>query len=366
MTTVDGRYVAVLLGVAIPLLVAYLTRPGAKRKRLTLALALPWLLCLFFPRSSIAVTWLTGSVLALGTGAVIFAIRTAARLPVSGPRRLAAAALVGLPSAYALIALTVVVGNNQLAVVPIRIAHQWPRIGAHERAVAIEGGDGYAIRGTYAPGDGDLGVLLVHGVSDGRDRWIGWARRLRAAGAHSLRIDQRAHGRSDGAVCTYGQEERHDVTAAGRWLMTRPGVERLVVVGTSMGGGTVLAASPNLDAEALVVLAPASDYADLVASRTALLGPFAGFVLAGSAWIARGMGQTPMTEWSPRAAMSGDVPVLVFHGEADETIPIGMSRALARARRSVTLVALDRVGHDEIPQAVAETRWDAVTSFVGL
>ncbi len=365
-TSVDARFVAVLLGAALPLLGAYVVRPDAKHRRVAALLALPFVLTIPLDRSAITVTWLSGSTLCLGVEAVFHAGRLTSRQEVSRARRVASATVVVLPSIYLLVAVGIVVVNTQLAIVPARIVHQWPWVGPDERAVTLETSDGYAIRGTYAPGEGDLGVVLVHGVSDGRDRWIEWAKRLRAAGAHSLRIDDRAHGTSDGAVCTYGQRGRADVRAAARFMLRQPGVSRLALVGTSMGAGTILAASGTLEADAYVLLAPTSSYPALVRRRTALLGPFRGTVLAGSAWVARGMGQTPMMQWRPRDFMTEVRPILVFHGSADRTVPFALSRELARRHPNVQLVTLDGVGHDEIPSAVLERAWPRVAERLAL
>jgi pimeloyl-ACP methyl ester carboxylesterase len=47
-------------------------------------------------------------------------------------------------------------------------------------------------------------------------------------------------------------------------------------------------------------------------------------------------------------------PVLLFHGDADETIPIEQSRALAERLPNVELRVMPGVGHDELPAAVLD------------
>ncbi len=383
ITTADGRFVAVVLGVAVPLLAGYVARPDAKLRALFGALALPWLATLFFPRSSLAVTWLSGSALFLGAEALFYAARTTSQLATQKASRARLALLVAVPGLGALIAFGVVVVNLQMIIAPVSLAHQSPEVGADESEVAFESSDGYTLRGTFSPGDdGSVGVVLVHGIADGRDRFIPWARHLDAAGMHSLRFDLRAHGQSDGAVCTYGQRERHDVVAAVQWMHRQPGVGDVVVVGSSMGGGAVLAASQDLEANAemnaevnaeanaevnaIVLLAPASDYARLVAKRVRLLGPLSVPILAVSARIARAMGQMPMTRWSPRAEMTEETPILVLHGTDDHAIPVALSRALAEDHPNVQLIELPGVVHDDTPDAVVndERAWAEVLEFI--
>src|SRR5690606_5425861 len=122
--------------------------------------------------------------------------------------------------------------------------------------------DGLHLGATYTEGrPGAPGVVLAHGVADSRTRLAPWAQRLSERGYHVLRFDFRAHGTSEGAVCTYGQREASDVRAAVTTLRSLAGVDddRVAVVGASMGGGSVLAAAPALPGvRVLVLLAPAS------------------------------------------------------------------------------------------------------------
>ena len=364
LDSVDTRFVAVSLGAAVPLFVALVARGDMRRRRALAALGLPWVGALLWPRSSVAASWLSASLLLLGAEAIVHAARCAAALGASTTSRVGLGLLVGLPGLYGWLAAAVVLVNTQLVIVPVRVIHQDPSRGVDERFVTLRTDDGYALEATYTRGTTATGIVLTHGVSDARDRWLPWVERLRERGVHALRFDLRAHGRSEGAVCTYGQREVADVRAAVRWLRARPGVERVAVVGASMGGGVVLAASPDLDVPAIVALAPASDYAVLVRERTALLGPLGGPILSASARIAGAMGQRPMREWIPRARMTSALPVLVFHGTADGTIPIALSRRLAREHANVTLHELAGVEHDEINARVASDAWGVVWPFL--
>lgn len=367
LTSADARYVAVALGAAIPLLLGHVLRPDAKLRAATAVAGAGWIAAVVMPRSAIAVTWLSGGLLCMGVVAVAHAARAAWRLGGVTASRAGLAALAAGPGLYFLIAAGVLMVNNQMIVAPVRLFHRSPPIADDEEAVTLRTEDGYRLEATYTPGDpGAGGVALIHGVSDGRERWRPWVRRLRDMGLHSLRIDVRGHGRSEGAVVTYGQREDADVRAAVAWLRARPEVdaERVIVVGTSMGGGTVLAATRGLPVRAAIAMAPASSYPRLVQQRTALLGPLAVPVLNGTAHVARAMGQQPMTTWRPADQMSRTLPILIAHGRADATIPIALSRDLARRRPNVGLYELD-CGHDEIPAVTAnEPHWRTMRIFL--
>lgn len=367
LTSADDRFAAVGLGIVTPLVLGHVLRRGARLRGLVLGLSLPLLAVPLLPRSSIALSWLSGGILFLGTLAVLHAARAAWSLGTTAASRAGLAALAAGPGVYLLAAAGVVIVNTQLVVAPVRLFHQRPAIAADERAVSLRTRDGYAIEGTYTEGAPGAGaVLLVHGVADGRDRWLPWVDRLRAARQHVLRIDVRGHGRSEGAVVLYGQRETRDVLAGLAWLRAQPAIDRdaVAMVGTSMGGGLVLAASERAPVRAAIALAPASSYARLVAQRTALLGPLAVPVLNGSARLARAMGQRPMTDWRPASRMSRTLPFLVAHGAADRTIPLALSRELARAHDNVELVELG-CGHDEIPAvSAAAPNWPRFSAFL--
>lgn len=370
LRSVDARYVAIALPAAIVLVVLRVTRAGSPRwARIAHGvLALPILTTPFMPHSSLSVAWLTGGVLSLLLGATIHAARCAWRMGGKIAQRSALAALSATSCAYFFAAAFVVLANMQLVVAPIKIAHRDPIRYPGEDEIVLTADDGLQLGATYSRGrDGAPGVVLVHGVADGRSRFAPLAAVLAARGYHVLRIDLRAHGTSDGAVCSYGQYEARDVHAAVHYLRSR-GVDRIAAVGQSMGGGTILAALPSLRADAIMLLAPASRYPPLVEQRVVWLGPLAPPVLRTSSAIARAMGLVPMTRWEPadRLRARPDLPMLVLHGDRDRAIPLALSRRLVREHPRGELVVMRGVGHDEIPDLLAArgAHWDHFAAFL--
>jgi alpha-beta hydrolase superfamily lysophospholipase len=369
----DSRFVAVTLGALVALTAIRATRPGSSRRSRAIhaTLALPALAALAFPHSTLAVSWLAGGALYLGLDAAVHAALAAWRL---GTSRLAGAtlgAMAALPSLHLWAAALIVLFNTQLMMAPVRLAHLSPAQREGERALSIETEDGLSLGATYTEGrPGAPGVVLAHGVADSRTRLAPWADRLSAQGYHVVRFDFRAHGASEGAVCTYGQREARDVRAAVGALRSLPRVDRdrVAVVGASMGGGSVLAAAPTLaGVRALVLLAPASRFPPLVHQRVRWLGPFEDPVLATSAHIARAMGQTPMTEWIPaRGLRESALPALVLHGTRDGTIPMALSERLVAESARAALVRLPGAGHDALSDDVLASpdAWARVEGFL--
>ncbi|HEY8429453.1 MAG TPA: hypothetical protein VIL20_13805, partial [Sandaracinaceae bacterium] len=204
LRSADARFVAVTLGAAAPLAAWRIARAGSSpRARAALAiLCAPMLLAAALPRQALAVSWLSCGTLVLLAEGAVHAARTALALTASR-LRFALAAIAAVPCAYLAVAAFVVLFNTQLVVLPARFAHLRPAARPGERTMTIASEGGVHLGATYTPGArGAPGIVLAHGVADGRTRLLPWAERLSALGYHVLRFDFRAHGTSEGAVCT--------------------------------------------------------------------------------------------------------------------------------------------------------------------
>jgi uncharacterized protein len=104
--------------------------------------------------------------------------------------------------------------------------------------------DGLTLRGWFIPRAGShRAVVLLHGHAGSMDPDIQYVPALHAAGLNVLMFDFRAHGRSDGQVCTLGCLERRDVLAAVQLLRSR-GLRRIAVLGFSLGGRVAMLTAP--------------------------------------------------------------------------------------------------------------------------
>lgn len=105
-------------------------------------------------------------------------------------------------------------------------------------------------------GSGTRGVVFAHGAIFNKQSWAPLARRLAALGFRALAIDFRGYGKSragsdPGALYL-------DVVAAIHWLH-KQGVEKVDVVGGSMGGGAAGKAATEVkpgEIDKLVLLSP--------------------------------------------------------------------------------------------------------------
>jgi pimeloyl-ACP methyl ester carboxylesterase len=250
----------------------------------------------------------------------------------------------------------------------------------------------------------DPALLLIGGASMPMDWWHdGLCRALAGAGRFVVRYDHRDTGRSTtyppGAP-GYGFD---DLVADAVGLIDRLGMERVHLVGVSMGGGIAqriaLDHTDRVETQTLIATSPglrpgARTDGDLPPMTPALLAHFRGprpeldwtdrdalieLVVAGQRRLA-GEGTFDATLVRRIAARAVDrsrdlraaqtnhglidpgepyrsrlartrVPTLVVHGTADPLFPLGHGEALAREIPDADLVRLNGVGHQVPPPA---------------
>lgn len=117
--------------------------------------------------------------------------------------------------------------------------------GMEYETVEFPSRDGLVLFGWFMPGTHRGTIILVHGHGSKGIAMIYHASALVAKGYSVLSYDQRAHGSSDGDICTAGWLESEDLLGAVDYLKSRPDVdpERIGVLGLSMGGRAALLAA---------------------------------------------------------------------------------------------------------------------------
>jgi alpha-beta hydrolase superfamily lysophospholipase len=133
--------------------------------------------------------------------------------------------------------------------------------GLDYRNVAFRATDGLTLRGWYLPSQNGAAVIVGHGI--GGHRALEPAEMLARHGYGVLAFDWRAHGESDGDLCTFGYHEVRDVAGALAWLQQQPDVDpqRIGMLGESMGAVIAIRAASRLpELQAVVAQSP---YVDL-------------------------------------------------------------------------------------------------------
>lgn len=207
--------------------------------------------------------------------------------------------------------------------------------------------DGVRIAAWWVPGRGEVRrtVVSFHGnAATASDLWA-WADAIAGGGTNVLLAEYRGYGASDGEPSARGIER--DAEAAIHYLLRerRVPIATLVVHGQSLGGAAAIAA----------LAGPASGAAGgIVESTFTSLHDMARVVVG-----------LPLTRLLPDAyaldsaarAPSVRVPILQFHGDADEVIPFQFGRRLAARFPRARFVAIPGGSHNladpEMMRAIA-------------
>ena len=193
--------------------------------------------------------------------------------------------------------------------------------------------DGLTLWGTYyeyAPGAPI--ELMFHGYRGTADRDLcGGVQRAFSLGHSALIVDQRASCRSGGHTITFGYKESRDCLCWVNFMVQHFGADvRIILCGISMGATTVLMASgENLPRNVIGVLADCgfTNAKDIICKvirqlklPARLLYPLVRFgaILYG--------GFDPNRANATAAVKNCRVPVIFFHGQADDYVPWQMSQ----------------------------------------
>jgi len=216
----------------------------------------------------------------------------------------------------------------------------------------------------FVPGKKTTWAILVHGKGEDRSEMLRMMRAPVRAGLPALDITYRNDADSPldpSGRYQFGRSEWRDLAAAVVYA-TDHGAEHVVLIGSSMGGGIVasyLRQSPIHDQVAGVVLdSPMLDLGTVVgygAEQEPM--PVLGHVPGPLTWTAERIATLRYgVSWSAVDYLDDsrwlDVPTLVFHGTADKTVPVALSRRLAARHPG-------RVTLDVVPGAPHVGSWNA-------
>ena len=202
----------------------------------------------------------------------------------------------------------------------------------HEK-FSIQSFDGLTLHGNFYEYAPDAPIeLMFHGYRGSAKRDLsGGVARCFALKRSCLIVDQRCAGRSEGTVITFGINEHRDCLQWVDFMVEHFGPDvKIILTGISMGAATVLmAAGKPLPPNVIGVLADCGySSPEAIIKCTIrklhlppdLLYPFVKMA-------AKLYGHFDLEEYSPVEAMKTcTLPVIFFHGEADNFVPCSMSR----------------------------------------
>jgi hypothetical protein len=184
-------------------------------------------------------------------------------------------------------------------------------------------------------------VIYAHGNGELIDIWVDQFEPLRAAGAAVLLVEYPGYGRSSGSPSE--ASIRQAMVAGFDWAAAQPGVDhaRIVGWGRSLGGGAICALARERPLAALVLESSFTSVRALAAE-----------LFRAPAFLVRDR----FDNLEVVRAFAG--PILLLHGERDQSIPVAHARALQAAAAHAELHVLP-CGHNDCARP-----WELLERFL--
>lgn len=207
-------------------------------------------------------------------------------------------------------------------------------------------------------GRDDTWVIFVHGLGSAPRAGMSALPVIHELNLPALFINYRndeGQPRDPSGLHQHGLTEWRDLQAAVEYVIARQDVRDVVLIGHSMGGGIImkfLYESPLANRVAGVVMdAPMLDF-NFPVDEGGRDRNLPSFIISSVKWMTTARFGV---DWEAmdylKDAQKLDVPVMLFHGEEDQRIPIGSSVELAQLRP-------DLVTFSSYPQAAHVESWN--------
>jgi len=221
--------------------------------------------------------------------------------------------------------------------------------------VRIQTSDGLALQGWFIPGKVETGSnvtwLWFHGNGGNLGHRIGeLALAHHRTEANIFIFDYRGYGESEGAPSEKGTylDSRAVMEYLSSWSDVDPG--RIVYLGHSLGAAVAVELALTQPPMAMVLVSPFASVRDM-ANLTLPFPPIG--------WLVRNHYD------SISRIQQLDVPVLMLHGDQDETVPISQGRKLYEAaNQPKRFQVLEGAAHNDTFEVVPEQYWGTIEAFL--
>ncbi len=218
--------------------------------------------------------------------------------------------------------------------------------------VRFTAADGVTLHGWFVPGTNGSTLVLLHGnagnISGRLSRLAELHRRL---GMNVLIFDYRGYGLSEGRPSEKGTYL--DAAAALDYLGSRGDVDegRVALFGHSLGTAIAVETAVRREVYAVLLEAPFT-------SIRAMAGHNYPFV--------PGIGRILRTKYDSLSKIENvGTPLLVIHGDRDDTVPIRMGRAVYEAAVDPKrFLAIEGAGHDDADVVGGKAYYEAIAAFL--
>ncbi|MEK6757413.1 MAG: alpha/beta fold hydrolase [Bacteroidota bacterium] len=212
-------------------------------------------------------------------------------------------------------------------------------------------------------------IIYLHGVGDCKIGGVPYAKLFFEKGFHVFLYDSRRHGKSEGAYCTYGFYEKHDLSTVIDYLQSRQDMHlgKIGVFGTSMGAAVALQAAPMDDRIAAIVAeAGFTDLRTVMVDYQKLIIKLPWHFLRNVAMSrSQKIAKFKAREVSPlRAVQQVRKPILFIHGTDDSRIRMEYSKALyENANEPKELLLIHKGDHTDLLNVGGSEYEQRITSF---
>jgi len=221
--------------------------------------------------------------------------------------------------------------------------------------VRIQTSDGLALQGWFIPGKAETGSnvtwLWFHGNGGNIGHRIGeLALAHHRTEANIFIFDYRGYGESEGVPSEKGTYlDSHAVMEyLSSWSDVDP--DRIVYLGHSLGAAVAVELALTQPPMAMVLVSPFASVHDM-ANLTLPFSPIG--------WLVRNHYD------SISRIQQLDVPVLILHGDQDETVPISQGRKLyGAANQPKRFQVLEGAAHNDTFEVVPEQYWGTIEAFL--
>ncbi|ACU58413.1 alpha/beta hydrolase [Chitinophaga pinensis] len=233
----------------------------------------------------------------------------------------------------------------------------------------LQTSNGLELEGWWMPRPDAKGtVILFHGYNGGKDGPIPEAAYFRQLGYNTLLMDFRAHGNSQGDVCTIGYKEAEDVMLAYNFVQQK-GEKHIILWGVSMGAAAILRAVPtyHLYPDKVILECSFARLTDAVKGRMRAVSlpptPLAEIL---TFWGGVENGFWGFSHNPAEYAKSINMPALVCWGTKDNRVTRQETNSVYRqlGTRKKKLIIFEASGHQSFCRNEGEKWKTAVKSFL--
>jgi hypothetical protein len=233
--------------------------------------------------------------------------------------------------------------------------------------------DSVTLQGWFVAADPDSAVnttvIVLHGISSCKEFFLPTAEKLARRGINTVLFDLRAHGDSGGDYCTFGANEKYDVSIIVDTLLARDSTQRIGVMGHSLGGAIALQALEHDPRLQFGVVESTFHSLEKVVEQYGenwfgIRSPWmAHEVLERSGEIAH---FDPFAVMPCVSAKNIEQPVFMAHGDRDERIPMAFGRTNFDSLASPQKVwyTIPGAGHNGLWQTGGPRYVGAVVGFI--